>query len=99
MGRVYTPKYRAAYMDQTGIWRSVSWNVRGRANVTGHGKPNAANAEKLRKAMNKSFDVGGVNFHASKAAGFIIHINKLRVIDQFSGEIVVEVSAPMFEVC
>lgn len=98
MGKSYTPTYRAEYKTQTGDWRLISWNVRGGTNRTAHGVPNERNAELLRKALNKSFAPGGVNYHVSKAAGYIVSINRLRVIHQASNQVVAETVAPMFEV-
>lgn len=98
MSRSYTPKYRAEYRDQTGKWKWIIWNVRGCNGWTGNGQPSKYNAERLRKSMNESFNVGGVNYAASEAAGYIIHINRLRVVNQSTGKIVAEAVMPMFEV-
>jgi hypothetical protein len=96
MGRSYTPKYRVEYRDNTmnrlGTDRILSYDAKR------YGKPTDAKAEDLRRALNKSFNVGGVNWHVSEAAGVVVSVNRLRIINQRSGQVVAESNAPMFEV-
>ena len=93
-----TPRYFAAYRDQSG-WHDISWNVRASANQTGHGYPTEANAEKLRKSLNNSFQPSGVNGHVSRAVGYVIHVSAIRVYRNIPSQpVVAESKAPMFEV-
>jgi hypothetical protein len=98
MGKTFTPKYRAEYRDNSGRWNTITWNVTSRTNVTGHGAPTVENAERLRKALNKSFMSGGSNEHVSKAVGYVVHVNRLRVIHQATSQVVSETVAPLFEI-
>lgn len=97
MGKTYTPAYRAEYRDQQG-WHVMSWEVRSRYGMTAHGAPTEANAEKLRRALNRSFRRDGVNAHVADLLGFVPHVSAVRIVRQDSGRVVVDVRAPMFEV-
>lgn len=112
MGRISTPTYRVEYQDNRqprqivvvngaetiatlpGFlhWQSMCWDSKR------DGKPTDANLEKWRQAYNRSFNPKGGNFHVSKAAGVIIHINRARIIHQKSSQVVATTTAPMFEV-
>jgi cell division protein FtsI/penicillin-binding protein 2 len=97
MGKVITPTFRAEYRDQAG-WHSIAWNARaGSTPQTVHGSPTEANAEKLRRTLNKSFQPTGVNAHVAKVRGYIPHVSRVRVIRQSTGQIMAEAVAPMFE--
>ena len=88
MGRSYTPKYRAQYRDQRG-WQDISYRH----------KATDADAEKFRQGLNKSFQPGGVNYHLSEAAGYILHASKVEVLRNVKhAYVVATASAPMFEV-
>lgn len=95
-----TPKYRVDLFDHRGFWDKLglSWNVRSRTNVHGDGKPTDANLEKKVFAYAKSLELGGVNEHLSKAAGFIPYPKAARIVNQFTGEVVAEWKAGMFQV-
>lgn len=93
MGKIYTPTFRAEVKDNTSpVWISMVWNVKD------HGRPSNNNAETFRVKLNSSFLPGGVNEHISKSAGFLVHVNSVRVIRQATGDVVAEAKAPMFEV-
>lgn len=92
MGKSVTPKYRAQYYDQSGK-HMIDWCCKR------NGRPTEANAEKLRQSLNKSFGPDGVNYHVSKAAGYIIHVHKVDIErNTLYGEIVATAKAPLFEV-
>lgn len=91
MGTSYTPKYRAEYQDQKG-WHWISYMVQD------NGPATEANAEKLRKALNESFQPGGVNEAVSKMNGFIPHVSRLVIVRQSDNKQVANARAPMFEV-
>lgn len=98
MGTSRTPRYVARYRTQEG-WSEIVWNVRASTNITGHGMPTEANAEKMRASLNRSFNVGGVNEHVSRSAGFILHVSEVRVCLNLPNRPVVAVAkAPLFEV-
>ncbi len=96
MGKTITPKYRVEFRDNDrnawSIFKRQIWDCKA------YGKPTAKNLATWREKMNTSFDNGGVNFHISKAAGFIVYISHAKIVSQKSGEIVAEYTMPMFEV-
>lgn len=96
MGRSYTPTFRVEYYDNTmhplATPRTLMYDYKR------HGKPTAARAEDMRQMLNKSFAPGGVNFHASQAAGVVIHVTRLKIVRQSCTTVVAEARAPMFEV-
>lgn len=88
MGRVLTPKYYAVVYDQKGAFE-IFWK--------GHATDKRAEAK--RRAMNRSFNPGGANFHVAEALGFIPHVYKLEVVrNDGSNTVVATANAPMFEV-
>ena len=91
MGKSYTPTFRVEYQDNTGS-NHMAWHSKR------DGRPTVANLEKWRQEYNKSFNIDGVNFHASMHCGVIIHINKAKLIRQSTGEVVAETVMPVFEV-
>lgn len=98
MGKVVTPEFRVEYWTNDGRHvKTMIWNVRSRANVTGQGKPTKDNLQKWRQVYNESF-YKGVNKHFSDAAGFIVRVGRCRIVNQFSGQVVAEYVPPMFEV-
>lgn len=98
MGRSVTPKYRVEYWtNNKPSKQTMIWDVKSRANVTGLGAPSTENLEKWRKTYNFSFK-DGVNKHVSEAAGYIVHIGRCRIVDQFTGRVAAEFVPPMFEV-
>jgi len=92
MGRSYTPKFHAYYRDNTNPtkWNDISWSRKGQVNDVA--------AEDFRKMLNKSFDVGGCNYHASEACGKIIHVLEVKVVRQKTSQVEGRAKAPMFEV-
>ena len=93
MGRVITPTYRVEYTsNDRGLDKSMCWDCKR------YGRPSLKNLESWREAYNKSFERGGVNEHVSDAAGFVIRIFNARIVRQATGEVVVDFTAPMFEV-
>ena len=94
MGRSYTPVYRVEYATNArGVHHTAMvWDCKR------YGKPTRANLIKWREGYNKSFEPGGVNEHCSNAVGYIIWINRARIIRQKTDEVVAEFVAPMFEV-
>ena len=107
MGRSYTPKYRVEYRDNSMFLPITREAPRCRI-PTMHparmswpkhlGKPDNAKAEDLRRKMNQSFQPGDVNAHVSNALGVVVHIYRLWVIEQKTGQWVAEANAPAFEV-
>jgi hypothetical protein len=97
VGRIITPTYRAEYRDQAG-WHVIAWNVRGGVNSTANGAPTDKNAEIMRRNLNASFEQNGCNYHASVAAGYLIHVSQVRLIHQATGQQVANIAAPMFEI-
>lgn len=92
MGKSYTPTYYARYRDQSG-WKDIAWD--GKRN----GRATIENAEKYRQSLNRSFNIGGVNFHASQACGYIIHVSELQVVrNDRSSRIVAQAVMNDFEV-
>ncbi len=100
MGKSYTPKYRVEYRDNTMV---VDMHVPtmhpGRISWPSNlGKPTNAKAEDLRRKMNQSFQPGDVNGHVSKSLDVVVHIYRLWVIEQKTGQWVAEANMPAFEV-
>lgn len=99
MGRSTTPKYDAQYWDQDG-YHQIAWDCRR------HGRATHRNAEKMRCALNKSFQAGGTNEHVRLLGrkhpgmkGGIPHISKFQIVRNTSQRTVVaEAIQPMFEV-
>jgi len=90
MGRSYTPPYTAQYRDQKG-WHEIGWPHRK--------PPTAADAERMRQQLNRSFELNGANYHVSRDAGIILHVSELRVVRNRAGrEIVARAIMPLFEV-
>lgn len=87
MGKSYTPKYRVEYRDQSG-WHSQCWS----------GRVSDKHAEDWRVAMNKSFQPGGNNAHISEAVGYVLHVSRVLIKNQRSGQTVARAVMPMFEV-
>ena len=89
--------YRADYRTQDG-WHNIAFDrftlKDGRVLTT----MDDAGAEYVRRSLNESFNIGGANFHASEAAGFVLHVSRVRVYDQRTGALVGTAEAPMFEV-
>ena len=95
MGTSYIPTYRVEYRDSTMHRHAASkWLT---YDYKRHGKPTDAKAEDMRKMLNTSFAPGGVNFHASKATGVLIHVNRLKIVRQADNAVMGEAVAPMFE--
>jgi hypothetical protein len=96
MGRSYTPTFRVEYRDQKG-WHDQAWSdPLGRTQL--RKDPTDAQAEEWRKTMNRSFDLGGTNYHVSQATGILLHISEVRIIRQKTGKVVATAKMPMFEV-
>lgn len=97
MGRTITPTYRVEYRDQSG------WHKQGYADRNGkcvlRKAPTDADAEEFRKAMNRSFNIGGSNYHVSEAAGKILHVSEVVIRkNDMDGRMVAHAKMPMFEV-
>lgn len=98
MGRSYTPKYRVECHDdpfapvRLSAAHSHAWVVKEK------GRPTDANLAKWRRAVYDSMCAGGVNEHVSKARGYIPVISHARIVEQKTGEVVAEFTAPNFEV-
>ncbi len=93
MGKSTTPKYIVETRDNS-HWHStpMAWQMKQ------YGKPTVKNLEKFMANLNESFNVGGVNFPSSKAAGFIVYHHAARIINQKTGDNVASWSAPSFQV-
>ena len=102
MGKSYPPKSRVEYRDNSDMLRprnalptepgKLSWPSK-------HlGKPTNAKAEQFRKDLNQSFQPSGVNGHVSKSLNTVVHIYRLWVIEQKTGQWVAEANMPAFEV-
>lgn len=92
MGRVTTPKYRAELRTNTPCGLTdMAWNCRTM------GTPTVENAEAYRVRLNESFQPGGVN-GPRKDDDVVIHVNRVRIVNQFTDRVVAETNAPMFEV-
>ena len=91
MGRIITPKYRVEVkgnFNRMGLTHTpAAWR----------GKVSEKALEDYRQSTNKSFLIGGVNEHISKADGFVHHISYARIVRQADGAVMCEVKAPMFE--
>lgn len=93
MGRIVTPTYRVEYRDNSQPqWKPMIWDCKL------YGRPTMANLEAWRQGYNRSFGPDGHNWHVSQAVGYVIHINRARIIRQKSGEIMAAVTMPLFEV-
>lgn len=93
MGKSYAVRWSAKVYDQKGVLDVALPTGMNRRKKTD------ALAEELRQTFNKSFQKGGSNFHLSESAGYILHANKVEIIDEFNGKRVVAVAKmPMFEV-
>ncbi len=83
--RCHTPKYRIEVSYNNGTRCSfTTWERR-------CGRANTKNLEAWRVRMNASFQPGGINAHIN------VHISKAELVNQFTGETVAAVNAPMFE--
>ena len=94
------PKYRVEYQDNTQFLPGgvpAMYPKRAAWTVSQHGKPTDANLEKWRKAHNKCFLEGGVNYPSSCAEGVIIHTYRAWIVEQKTGKWVAETTAPPFE--
>ena len=92
MGKSFTPTYRIETSVNPGSWIPFStWDYKEQ------GKPTEKKLEAYRIKLNESYQPNGVNYHISKAYGFIVHYSKARVVNQFTRQIVCETNAPMFE--
>ena len=93
MGKSTIPTYYAEARDNTSPeWKHMVWDCKQ------HGRPTHKNVERYRVSLNESFQIGNVNDHISKAAGFLVHTSAVRVIRNRTGEVVVEAKAPLFEI-
>lgn len=108
MGKSTTPKYRIEMTEQrlvngqprhvpvdSMIWHSRKIN--GTASK-GYGLPTDTNLEKWIYAYAKSLELGGVNEHISKSEGAIPYPTSAKIVNQFTGEVVAEWKAGMFQV-
>lgn len=103
MGKTVTPKYRVEYKTN-GLtsadrlsWKQMIWDVSAGPNRTGYGAPSVENLMRWRDKYNASFEPNGVNFHLSESAGFILRIFNCRIVNQRTGKVVIQYTAPMFE--
>ena len=88
MGRIVTPKYRMEVRTNVGSMTPSSWS----------GRATEKRLETAVKAENESFLPGGVNAHVSKAHGAVVRIIYARLVEQATGTVVAEYTAPAFEV-
>lgn len=98
MGRSYTPKYRLEYRDNSLACRKNPHYFHWMCLPAGFGVPTERKLSEYRRALNTSFAPGGVNDHVSEGAGFVIHVGRVRAVEQKTGRVVAETVAPMFEV-
>jgi hypothetical protein len=96
MGRSYIPTYRIEYRDNTMHPMAGSHIIA--YDFKRDGKPTDDKAEAIRKKINSSFAPGGTNYDLSKLHGVLIHVQRLHIVRQSSGETVAKSTAPMFEV-
>jgi len=82
MGRSTTPKYRLE-MKIKGIWQSQAWE----------GKPTNLRLAQYRDGYNQSLKKGGANEHL----GTNYWATDARIVRQSTNEIVVNFTAPSFE--
>jgi hypothetical protein len=87
MSRTYTPTYRieASYVDFTSRSKKI-------ASFPINGKPSLKALIWWRKEMNRSFS--GTNNHLAKIQSGYSHC---QIVNQKTGEVVVEYNPPMFE--
>lgn len=91
MGRSITPKYIVETTEQGGRKQQMIWR--------GRGRPTAAQLERWVLEYLRSFQVGGVNEHISRAQGYIPHASRAVVRENNSGgRVVAQWTAPMFMV-
>jgi hypothetical protein len=103
MGRSITPKYRIQYYYRQPNGQIVevraSWTISSNnKSIQADGKPTKENAEKYIQAYNNSLKSDGANKHVSVALGFMPMAHKAEIVNQFTGKVVVEWKAPMFQV-
>jgi len=83
MGKTTTPKYRVEIRTNTSSF-PMAWS----------GPATPKRLEDTVERYNRSFMPGGVNGHVSDKV--IVQIDKAQLINQATGEVVAEWSAPMF---
>lgn len=98
MGRSYTPKYRLEYRDNSVACRRNPNYFHTICPPKGFGTPTERKLSEYRRALNTSFAPGGVNAHVSEAAGHVVHVGRVRAVEQKTGRVVASTVAPMFEV-
>lgn len=88
MGRSVTPKYRMEVRANVGYMTPSCWS----------GRATEKRLEDAVRSMNKSFLPDGVNAHVSKSRGVVVQILSAKLVEQSTGTVVAEYTAPMFEV-
>ena len=90
MGRSITPKYVVETTENFGRKQVMAWNGR---------LPTAEKLAAWVETYNASFDSGGVNFHCSKAVGYIVYASAAIVRRNVPGAAaLVTHKQPMFSV-
>lgn len=102
MGRIITPKYRVEYRTNhlaLGFVLSDMLTKDGKRVLTmcWDGPATMPKLKEWRVRFNRSFQKGGANEHLSQAHGED-HIHWARIVNQKTGQVVAEVTAPTFEV-
>lgn len=90
MGHSTTPTFRTEVKGNTHNFEMFRWDCKT------NGRPTQKNVDRYRSALNKSFQPGGVNFHAGERVA--AHVSEVNVIRQAGGDVVATSKAPMFEV-
>jgi hypothetical protein len=102
MGKVITPKYRVEYRTNhlaMGITAADMVTRDGRRvnTMIWSGRVSAERLKTWRDDYNRSFENGGANFHVSQGRGGILRIHWARIVEQRTGRVVAEYTAPAFE--
>lgn len=101
MGKTITPKYKVLVTEPVyvnGQFRgsrtnTMSWDCKR------YGRPTSENVKKYAITLGKSYEIGGVNEHISKACGAIPYPSSATVAYNYAGgATVAEWTAPMFMV-
>jgi len=91
MGKSITPKYRIEIKDNSlnylDMPLAMAWNC---------GKPTTKKLEEYIYKLIDSYKIGGCNEHISLTLGYMPIPNKARIINQKTGDIVIEWNAPVF---
>ncbi len=89
-----TPPYRLEMSGST-PW---AWYVKGNSYRTGYGQPTLSNLKKVLVDYAKSLELGGVNYHITKAFGYVPYPTWAKVIRQSDHEVMASWRQGDFEI-